>query len=397
MFAATVLAASVLVSIDVQPVSGQLPKLSGVTLPGAPAVPELKSPVQLPQVQLPPVQAPQVKLPGVQTPKVQLPPVGVPSPSTPQIRAPSAGGTADGLRSSSAPRSSGATGRSGSSRAAAGRSQSRSRSAAARRRARADAPPRTHRERRFHDAVVRLWACSYAVTGVQRTVLLLRAGLEGHSPTSAPGTARRLGLSVRRVRSIQRSGLRRLRRAGARDGCAMGGGAAPSPGTAQAILAVATAPALTRFADMPAGASAGNPARADDGQVLASRASSSDEAAGKPARRVAAISDPGDGGFPFVLLLVILGALMLTALTVLRRRAADSAQPAAAAAIPEPEPAPEPEPEPEPEHLAFQPIRTEDPTPDPAPARDLRRAAGTAAAGLISVAVGIAVRARRRR
>ena len=71
----------------------------------------------------------------------------------------------------------------------------------------------------------RLRACLDGLPTLERRVLVLRAGLGPRQPRARARVARALDLSARRVRRLERRGLRRLRGL-ARGGC---GGGAPAP------------------------------------------------------------------------------------------------------------------------------------------------------------------------
>jgi hypothetical protein len=71
--------------------------------------------------------------------------------------------------------------------------------------------------------VEKLSGCLYAVPAFEGSVLVLRAGLGARTPISRDRLARRLGIPSGRVQRAERRGLRSLRRANRRNGCAAGG------------------------------------------------------------------------------------------------------------------------------------------------------------------------------
>lgn len=78
-------------------------------------------------------------------------------------------------------------------------------------------------ERRLRQTVVSLSGCLSSLPSFEATVLGLRAGLGTGKPLSAPQVAGRLGVSAGGVRNAERSGLRGLRQANRRGGCARAG------------------------------------------------------------------------------------------------------------------------------------------------------------------------------
>ena len=86
---------------------------------------------------------------------------------------------------------------------------------------------RRRTERRLRRSVARLSGCLDELTGIQRRVLELRAGVGAASPRTRQGVARVLDVRVQRVRRIERSGLRRARGLSRADAC---GGVAASGG-----------------------------------------------------------------------------------------------------------------------------------------------------------------------
>ena len=410
---AVVVAASALTMLDVQGALGQLPDA-----PPLPRVPSLQPPVKVPQA---PAPLPQVRVP------VPTAPVEAPAVQVPRVQAPAPAVTGSSP-SKPSPRTAGATAVSESGAPATRRQESGSSPRAERPAGRplAHRAPRTRAERNLRAAVTRLWACSYVVSSVQRQVLQRRAGLDGHPPTSVKATARALDLSPRTVRRVQRAGLRKLRRANRSDGCAMAAGPEGIAGETRSLVAVATAPALRPVADVGGTSDDDRLAasrREDTGAVLGQRDSSTsgakDDNGGGRRPAKAQVGAPGDEGFsPFALLALLL-ALAGGALLMILRRDRDAyvaaehpwmhpvVPPAPVREEPHPETRPEPA-EPPARNLPNPPWRSVDERPAPAEPRPLtqdtpsvahnaRRAAGVAASGLASVAIGLLVRARRRR
>ena len=324
----------------------------------------------------------------------------------------SAGGQASGDRASgAAARDSGAAARAANGSRGSARTRGR---------ARGDVPPPSKAERNLRTAVTRLWACSYAISPTQRRVLQRRAGLDGDAPTSVRGTARALDLSRRAVRRAERAGVRALRRANRSDGCAMGAGTAPDT---RAIVAVATAPALRTVTDMDGQLAARRPdtARRDQGGVLGQRASSAPRPAAAdraPRRTAAQLSASSDEGVPVLPLLILLLAIAGMAFLVLRpeREVEIAGDTLVATRLPRARAEPEPSRSPsrarararaEPDHPTPALARRRPGPGRPAPRRtapeppadehEARRLAGLAASGLASVAIGVLLRARRRR
>ncbi len=75
-------------------------------------------------------------------------------------------------------------------------------------------------ERRLRENVEKLSGCLLAIPAFERSVLVLRAGLGARAPITRNRLARRLSIPPERVRRAERRGLRSLRRANGRDGCA---------------------------------------------------------------------------------------------------------------------------------------------------------------------------------
>ncbi len=414
-------AAATLSMFGAQAALGQLPKL-----PAVPQVPALQppakvlpAPVTLPQapVPLPEVRTPAPRLP-VQPPPVRVPGVTAPAPRTPaapQVQAPQtpADGPAPGAGGAGAASREQAAARTGQGRAAPAAGGLRR----ARTRRPAGAPRSTRAERRLRAAVSGLWACSYAVSRVQRRVLQHRVGLDGKTPASLAGTAKALGLSVRVVRRAQRAGLRALRRANHRDGCAMGTGERVAAREERALVAVATAPVLRPMSYLRGlrRASEQPGARPDQGQVLGQRSAGRNFSPARPRLVAAGTGSQGPSPWPVLAPLMVLAAA--AALVMLGRgRLPQAASPGPPTPPAPPGPVPPPAPaalqDDRPPPQAHQPppapwhgqpaepagqFALEEPEEPAAQPHTARRAAGLAASGVASVAIGLLLRARRRR
>lgn len=432
-FALALAAVCALAVADVSEVSGQgLPQVPQVQLPALPKAPALQPPSQLrvpetprlPSAPLPRVQAPTPSLPGAPSaPGVSLGGGVVPGASgngPPSARgvAPPVAGTPGG----GAPRADGG---------AAARTRARRGSPGARTR-----PAPTRRELRFRRAVEGLWACSYAISGFERRVLVRRAGLESFSPASSTAVANRLRVSVARVRRAERTGVRRLRGANRSDRCAMGSPSEALSETVRALQVVAAAPPLATVESL---ARADAPASPDSqGQTLGDQQASTDTPLKRSPQTASTVPAAAgtDGSLPWLLILILsLMAIAASVPLLLRRRGErnlaparpadpapplEQAMPAPVARAPEPtspiEPEPEPEPPPRPPpSFPIAPAPWTDPGREPpedtgpaarsAPAppaegeqhHDAVQPARTALAGVASLAVGLMLRARRRR
>jgi len=163
------------------------------------------------------------------------------------------------------------------------------------------------RERRFRRNVRRLSGCIDALPGLERRVLVLRAGLEGQHPHSRRSTARRLGISLRRTAAAERGGLRRLRRAGRSSGCAAPAGR----GSATPSRALAGVPILAGLLGSAPAPGATARAPRDASGVSSASASAPPQAAGAgaPARPAAADAD-SERLPPFVIALALAAAAL---------------------------------------------------------------------------------------
>lgn len=449
----TVVGASVLatsVAMDIGTASAQLEvprvEMPQVQLPPAPvAPPSLPSPPSVPQVEVP---APQLPVPDVQVPDVPVPQ----APSAPGVTAPSGGAApgsdgAPGAPGSSVGAPSGSPTAPGpSSRGARGGDSSGSlaeaRGAA---RQRASPPISSRDERGLRREVRRLSGCAGTLQGIERRVLDLRAGLDGAEPSPRRTVAQTLDVPLTRVRRAERDGLATLRRTNRASGCATGGDATLSLSWMSLMASAGVAPTLTPLASLEDGGSEAAVAVADAaGQdraaVRGDSASSTEGAApvrlgdhgGDPTAPPTAASLGGDGsGGPlltWLALAAVLLALVAASPTLLRRRRAAEAGPLDGAGGPPDEPwgtvtpaagrADEPRGTvaPVPEQLTAGPAAAAGPASAPSPgpptapvtpvpARSERpagrrhasgRAVGMAVSSAMSLAVGVAMWARRR-
>ena len=194
------------------PATAQTPALPN--LPSAPKPPALP---QLPQVQPPPVHLPAAPAPAVP----QVPSPGVPSPgvSLPPVPGVTGGGSTG---SQSVPGTPGALpGQGGTGYAPGGAGAQDDSGPAARRRG----AERRGVNRRLRRSVRSLQGCLPAVSGLERRVLVLRAGLGGRPAGSRRAVARQLEVSPRRVARAEARGLKRLRGAAQQSACK----SSPSP------------------------------------------------------------------------------------------------------------------------------------------------------------------------
>jgi hypothetical protein len=204
----------------------------------------------------------------------------------------------------------------------------------------------TRRERRLRRVVKELWACSYAVRGFERQVLIRRVGIDGYSPDSSTAVARALQVSVRRIRRAQRSGLRRLRAANRSDRCAMSSPPAAVEQTVGAIRAAATAPALVPPERAALANATSSPASEsnDEGAVLGERRASTPVHTERP-RIAGTLASAGadDGSEPWLLILLLaLTAVAAATPLLLRRRHQSAEDPRPVEADPAPETPPLP-------------------------------------------------------
>jgi hypothetical protein len=262
----------------------------------------------------------------------------------------------------------------------------------------------------------------------ERRVLDLRTGRLGETPARSRRTvARRLDVSLQRVRKAEREGLRQLRSSDRASGC--GGVGSSELGTVwnDLMAGLVAGPALAPLASLDAtgGGDAGSSRMANRGAVLGDRASSTgsglpfaeagdgDEGAGSGggATRTAAASLEAGGPPLLVWLLAGLAALAVVAATPVLRRQRSGAVARERDPIAEPKPNPDPEvstPRPDRPAVARQtvspplavraarPPAPEPPRPPTPPQRTTARAVGLAVSSAASLAVGLAVRARRR-
>lgn len=255
-----------------------VPTVPSVPVP-VPTVPALPTPPPLPS----PPPLPPAPAPVPEAPSLPAPPSVPDAPSAPAVPAPGSGssdapsgtpGSSGGSGGGGGASGGGASSSSGGGGSGGGRASSSSpRGGSARARAAARTPAQRRRaERRLQRAVGRLSGCLDELSTDQRRVLELRAGLGPMRAHSRRGVARILDVRVRRVRRLERRGLRQARVLSRAGGCS-GAGA----GTATASGGALGADIIT-----PPGGGGGGDTAADDG-------------AGKPATG-APDGTPGDSG-----------------------------------------------------------------------------------------------------
>jgi hypothetical protein len=310
-------ALAVTVAVALGAVSARAADLSG--LPSAP---------QLPQPQLPQVSVPSLPTP-VPVPQLNAPSVPLSAPQAPALPAllgaPAggfAGGAAGGGRSggggfgsSYGAASNAALGRGAPAGPGPGAAHA-SLSPAARR------SRQLRRERRLGRAVEHLRGCFYALSRLQRRVLVLRGGLGDRPPMSRRAVAKRLDTTRLRVRRAEHRGLRRLRAAARSDRCtAHGGRSRTGPAVASAAR-----PLLAALVREPGGASVFGATKADKpGQAVRSvrvSSRSGDHGRGQRSERSGLTPDPGgssSSNAPLIVLLLSAGGA-LTLLLMSRRR-----------------------------------------------------------------------------
>ncbi len=176
----------------------------------------------------------------------------------------------------------------------------------------------------MRQAIQQYGACLHVLTTRQRRVLRLRAGVGPAEPATRVEVARRLDLSVRRVRRVERRGLRVLKSAGRR-GCAE---AAPSVTEEEAFaIGGAVGVVLTGgVASGSAGAPGSSPADGRDdstggGKGDAAGSSGSNESGG--VKGIAATGAPpatGSTGIALTLLVVLLISACVLGLGLETRR-----------------------------------------------------------------------------
>jgi hypothetical protein len=301
------------------PVSPDLPQVD------VPSTPSLPKPPSTPTVPDLPSEPAAPAAPRVETPQLpQTPDTRSPTSTSSPAGAPGTGSDgAPGAAPGSATAGADSDQRGEVSSAAAERSQpGRETSPTARREARTT--------RKLRRAVRQLQGCLYAISGFERRVLSLRAGI-GDAPTlSRQAVASRLEVSTKRVRRAERRGVRRLRRANRSLGC----GATSLHGTtAEDVETLVTAgqqgPQFAAVSDLDRDRrSVASSGSSDTGAVRGAEAGSGQTRnAGGRGRIATATADPTGGSAGPALAGIAAGVLLLTALLVLLLR---RARPAAA-------------------------------------------------------------------
>ncbi len=379
------------VSVPQLQTQAQLPQTPDASVP-VPSVPQVSTP-SVPSVPQAP-SAPSV--PHVSAPSVRTPSASVPSTSTSGQSSQSAPGSSPTSSGPSAPQSS----QPGAAPQERGAGGSRARVAPHRS---AQAGPQARARHRAHERHVRaeirrFSACLDSLAPTERSYLSLRAGLEG-PPLSRGQAADRAGIPRAQARSVERRGLRKLRRA-------CGGG-----GSTRAHTIATTTSRMPGFQPASLLAATGGSTAAPqlvDQRQLGKQQLKGEHATSPPpseAPKEAAITShpvasasSGGIGAAWIAILAALALMAAVATVVLRGRR--NAQPAVLIApAPAREPDPEPEPEPQPEAPQPAPVAI---TPPPASAEprghDYRRAARPAAmiaSGILSFAARELMRRRR--
>jgi hypothetical protein len=293
-----------LAAVFVPAAGAQLPTVDAQSL----STPTLSTPsVQVPSLEVPqtPLQTPQVQAPSVQLPPVQTPQLQ--PPSVPGVNTPSAPGAGSAPSIGGAP---GATAPAGGGGAASGfglaaggspnaaggalaGGSPRQQRASARR---AERRRRAAREARLRKSARRLRGCLGALPRFVRRVVVMRAGIGG-APRTRRQVARRLDVSVGRVRHAERSGLGRLRRADSELGCGRLGDTAGSTGSGVGLAVWSVG---TSEPDLLTARLAGNPfGAAEDRSGVAGETRSSDDSGGvdpgNGVRQVAGADSAGNG------------------------------------------------------------------------------------------------------
>jgi hypothetical protein len=356
---------------------------SAPKVPAPPALPEvprlqppsvqLPAPPSVPQVQVPQVQVPQVQVPQVQVPQVQVPraPEALPAPALPGAQG---GAGTTGRAAPAVPGAAPGTGAGGSTPGYSRGSNGANGTAAAGQ----DPAARRRDNRRLQRAVRNLQGCLANVTGLDRRVLVLRAGVGGRPAASRESVARRLGVSQRRVVRAERSGLRSLRGAARSGGCESDAppivlGQMPwlmpmgATSSGQPLLSMASLAGDTD-SEPSAGAVASVSRSSGDDKAGATESPGSTASAGterKPKRIAASTGDGTELLLPLLLTFVLLALLAAFAL-VRNRRSPSVAMAASAPAPPEAPVTPAPV---APVPPATPPAQ-EQPEPEPAPGDD---------------------------
>lgn len=165
----------------------------------------------------------------------------------------------------------------------------------------------------------KLSGCLYAAPPFERNVLVLRAGLGARTPISRDRLARRLSIPPGRVQRAERRGLRSLRRASRRRGCAAGGaGNLSVAGGVTPLISGESVPARAGPHERRAasrdedGKETGDGATARGGGTVAARAQGrpSDERPSEAMGRIASSRAELDDAYYWILGLVGLTALI---------------------------------------------------------------------------------------
>jgi hypothetical protein len=289
--------------------------LPSVNLPPAPSVPQLPPVPNTPS-------APQLPSTPQLEPLSSLPnaPPSVPqAPDLPNPQAPASPrtGPVQGAPAPTAPNGEPASAATPASSATSANSQGSgpgARAASAHGKVRTDS--RQSSARRLRKRVERLQGCFYAISGFERHVLRLRAGLGGQGALSRAEVAQRLRVSTTRVRRSERHAFRRLRAADRADGCGrVTLGLHAESGTRMVVAAAQAGPSLQPVGSLASsGESSSGSQAAGRGAVLGRHASSKARRGGVKSALVSAAGDPADGFDGSVFAAIAAGLLFLAGL-----------------------------------------------------------------------------------
>jgi hypothetical protein len=176
---------------------------------------------------------------------------------------------------------------------------------------------RSRAVRRFRRAVRKLQGCFYAISGLERRVLSLRAGL-GANPLSPRAVAKRLRLSTTRVLRVERKGLRGLRAADKSDGCgrATSLGLRGDEGAETVVAAAGSGPRLASLGalDKTSTTADANAPGVGRREVLGAHRSSGST---RRSRLAGATAEPPDNGAGLLIAGIFAALLLLSALAIL--------------------------------------------------------------------------------
>lgn len=430
-----VTAASVGAAMDIRDASAQVP-VPQVEVPNVQVPPVPVAPPALPVTPPPVPTPPSLQPPSVQPPTVpEVPTPGAPSP--PGGGGPAAAPPRDGDQGSS-PAASGGSAPAGSD--PSDDDSDGDRTGPSVQRTPASPAVSNPGEKGLRREVRRLSGCSGSLPRFERRVLDLRTGLGGAAPSPRREVAERLDVSLDRVRDAERKALVQLRLTNRANGCADGDSSRAIAWTTlmESVGVVRDLESMASLDEAATLASSGSPMKDTGGAVLGDNASSSAGApqvdvSGDDSAAAAETAAAGVQDGPPIMLLLLAGLLLLgaTAATpaLLRRRRGTvlagnlapgdetlstsfqgppyiPARPPSAEVGPEPEQSAPPS-EPRASEVLARAIRAAPPRAVPKspaavraaspPRTRNKQALGVALSSVMSLAVGLAVRARRHR